>query len=530
MSEITKDDLRMLDEWRHDRISETEFARLHARLEESAELRAELRAFASVETRLTALAEPGLTLLPENVAMSSPAPSKKRLREQLWLPWTISSLAACLALFFGLRSSEPTEITSPVSPGYTALLVDEAGAEFATARETGEVSFGPGDYELKSGTAHLRYTNGADLIVQGPAKFRIENELRTVLDSGRVRAIVPPPARGFTIETPQINFEDVGTEFALSVDPGTGESDMQVLDGQVDLRSKGDSSLLQSVFSGEWVRATRDGLVENTTALDLSGFPSPGNIGYLRWEEERGAILADPGVIAWFPFVREKNQSVLTNAQRQGGVPDGRIAGARWVSGRWPGKEALLFDRETDFVQLEFPGEFDELSVAVWLKVDRYDQGMNAILNSNGNDPGDLHLQLTRHGLPRGGIIGVKRPVYEWVGNPVPIAKWTHIAQILSIPEKKHHIYVNGELVTRAELEEQNGVTIRPGFCRLGNWLRSADFRHQPPREFRGRIDELTVWNRMLNESEINNLAERGRPSLLWAKENPPMGGPVPKP
>ena len=526
---ITTQDLRLLDEWRHGRISETDFVRLHSRLEESDELRAELRAFAAVETRLQALAEPGLSILEEGNlpgAVSAPA---KRLREQVWIPWTIAGLAASLVLYLALDPVNREPLPSAESGGYTALLVDEAGAEFANHREKGEVGFRAGDYELKEGTAHLRYANGADLIIQAPAKFQIKNEMRTVLRSGKVRAIVPPPARGFTIETPQVNFEDVGTEFALNVNGGTGESGMQVLDGQVNLRRKEDSSLLQSVFGGQWIRYS-DGLIENAKALDLSGFPSPGNIGYLRWGSERDAILSDPGVIAWFPFIKEKNESVLTNAQRKGGVPDGRIAGARWVSGRWPGKEALLFDRESDFVQLEIPGEFQELSVAVWLKVDRYDQEMNAILNSNGAEPGDMHLQLTRHGLPRGGLIGVERPVYEWVGNPVPLAKWVHVVQVLSLPEREHHIFVNGELVTKTELEKQDAIAIRPGYCRLGNWLMAASYQHQESREFRGRIDELTVWNRVLSESEIDELVERGRPSLLWDRETPSMGEPLPKP
>ncbi len=525
---ITTADLRMLDEWRHGQISEADFDQLHQRLEESPELRAELRAFAAVETRLQALAEPGLSIVEEEIPPLEVA-APKPLREQVWIPWSIAGLAASLVVWLSLNPVNRETIPPTASAGYTALLVDEAGAEFANQRGKGEVGFRAGNYELKKGTAHLRYANGADLVIQAPARFQIKDEMRTVLRSGKVRAIVPPPARGFTIETPQVNFEDVGTEFALNVNAGTGESGMQVLDGQVNLRSKGDSSLLQSVFGGEWIHY-RDGLIENANALDLSGFPSPGNIGYLRWGSERDTILSDPGVIAWFPFIKEKNESVLTNAQRNGGVPDGRIAGARWVSGRWPGKEALLFDRESDFVQLEIPGEYEELSVAVWLKVDRYDQEMNAILNSNGAEPGDMHLQLTRHGLPRGGLIGVERPVYEWVGNPVPLAKWVHVVQVLSLPERKHSIFVNGELVTKTELEQQDTIAIRPGYCRLGNWLTAASYRHQEPREFRGRIDELTVWNRVLSEPEINDLIERGRPSLLWDRENPAMVEPLPKP
>ena len=42
---------------------------------------------------------------------------------------------------------------------------------------------------------------------------------------------------------------------------------------------------------------------------------------------------------------------------------DGRIAGARWVTGRWPGKQALLFDRDGDHVKVEIPGEFRQMTL-----------------------------------------------------------------------------------------------------------------------------------------------------------------------
>src|SRR5439155_7607377 len=127
---------------------------------------------------------------------------------------------------------------------------------------------------------------------------------------------------------------------------------------------------------------------------------------------------AYPNLFSWFPFTRENNASILTNAQRAHGVPDGRIAGAQWATGRWTGKQSLQFDRDTDFAEVEIPGEYQELSVGVWLKVDRFDWEMNAILNSNGSDSGDVHFQMTRHGLPRGGVLGPEKGSARWVGNP----------------------------------------------------------------------------------------------------------------
>jgi hypothetical protein len=303
---------------------------------------------------------------------------------------------------------------------------------------------------------------------------------------------------------------------------------MHVFDGQVNLRS-GDASgeLLRSVFVGDSV-GFREGQVEEVSEMDVGEFPSPGDIGHLRWASQRRETLADPGLIAWFPFERGGNASQLVNAARDHGVPDGRIAGARWATGRWPGKQALWFDRDSDFVEIEIPGEHSELTVAVWLKVERFEHEMNAILNSNGAAAGGVHFQMNRLGLPRGGAQGVARPKQRWVGHPVPVGKWVHVVSVLSLPQRRHVIYINGLPVLESELAKGD-VLLQPGQCRLGNWLGDGHFREDSSRALCGLVDELAIWDRALSAAEVAALTESGRPSLLWSRENPPLKVPMPK-
>ncbi len=519
-------DLELLDGWRHGRISEADFAILQERLYADAALRAEMRALAEVEEGLSHLAMTrASTLVSKQVEMRWRA---------AWLPWGIAA-AACLVA--ALSWWQPGDLKnagamSQVEPKpvaqVTAMLVDEAGAVFAQPTLPGQVSFDPGTYALESGTVHLRFVNGADLVVEGPARFEIRDAFRTDLMAGRVRAIVPPTAHGFTVVTREVAYEDVGTEFGLSMDGATGESAMHVFDGQVNLRS-GDASgtLLRSAFVGDSV-GFRDGQVQEVSDMDVGVFPSPADIGHLRWASQRRETLADPGLIAWFPFERGGNASQLVNAARDQGVPDGRIAGARWATGRWPGKQALWFDRDSDFVEIEIPGEHAELTVAVWLKVERFEHEMNAILNSNGADMGDFHFQMNRLGLPRGGLLGVERPVQRWVGNPVPTGKWVHVVSVISLPLRRHVIYVNGQPVLESVLAGSD-VSIRPGNCRLGNWLGGGHAGKSASRGLCGLVDELSIWNRALSASEVAALMESGRPSLLWSRESPPLKVPMPK-
>ena len=516
-------DLIRLDQWLSGCISEKDFALLEKKLSESPELRSQLRSMADLDEGLREMALNPEVILTESRRLDG----NSTARGSSWLPWAIAVAAALVAVAAWLP---PLNLGRFGEGRYvTAMLVDEAGAVFAQPRRPGEVRFEPGNYELRSGMVHLRFVNGADLVVEGPAQFTIRNAFRTDLAAGRVRAIVPPTAHGFTVVTREVAYEDVGTEFGLSMNGETGESLMHVFDGQVNLRS-GDAlgSLLRSVFGGDSV-GYRDGKMEDSPEVKVGAFPSPEDIGHQRWISLRKERLKDPSLIAWFPFERGANASVLVNEARRHGTTDGRIAGARWATGRWPGKEALWFERENDFSEIEIPGEYSELTVGVWLKVERFEHEMNAILNSNGSDLGDFHFQMNRLGLPRGGLLGVARPVQRWVGNPVPTGKWVYVVSVISAPHRKHVIYVNGQVVMESELGSGD-VSIRPGHCRLGNWLGEGYPGTSASRGLCGLVDELSIWNRALSAGEIVTLTEGGRPSLLWSRENPPLKVPMPKP
>jgi hypothetical protein len=120
---------------------------------------------------------------------------------------------------------------------------------------------------------------------------------------------------------------------------------------------------------------------------------------------------------------------------------------------------------------------------------------------------------LNRQGFARGGVIvpGPFRDTFE--GRPVPLGSWVHLASVISARTRSQEIYVNGALAR--ERRWQSDVPLRPGSCRIGNWL--PDPKDQfPTRAFRGQIDELAVWGRALSEGEVRQLVEGGRPGLLW--------------
>lgn len=462
------------------------------------------------------------------VNSTPPAPAKAP-RWKWVAVFAAGAIAACLTvaavLFFsgsltGKPVTDPTAAKSgagdKMSPAtaIAALLVDEVGAQFAPDRAPDGVRFGPGEYELLKGIVHLRFAQGADMVLASPARLEVTDAQHTRLAFGKVRVTAPPTAKGFTITTKAADYVDLGTEFALSVDPGSGASDLYVFDGQVNVADRRSGKVLSQVTQGGSSRHV-DGVGAAAPQLKENDFPTPGTIGFERWQQYAEKMRQDRSLLAFYPFRKAADESVLANGISEDAMAAGRIAGARWTTGRWPGKDALLFDRDSDYVQIDIPGEHQELTLAAWLKVDRLDFELNAILNSDGYDRGDIHFQLTRQGYPRGGVVIAGLYQEKVQGNPVPVGRWCHVASVLSTKTRSQQIYVDGVLARQRQWPDDE--ILRPGSCRLGNWIPDPRAGGIANRAFRGRVDELAIWSRALSSEQVKQLVEDGRPGLLWS-------------
>ena len=220
----------------------------------------------------------------------------------------------------------------------------------------------------------------------------------------------------------------------------------------------------------------------------------------------------DPDLIGHYPF-HEAEQ--LENKASNPVTTNGKIQGARWVSGRWPNKPALLFDRDTDFVELDIPGQYEELSFATWVKLDRFDFSHNSIFNSNGWSGSDLHWQLSRNGMMWIDIFENDHRKIVQQTKTVPTNQWVHLAATVSTKSKVSCVYINGELACSFKLT--SNALFHPGTGRLGGWKMESDWPRVPLRGMKGKMDEFSVWKRALTEKEIKNLVEIGKPSSLWA-------------
>ncbi len=90
--------------------------------------------------------------------------------------------------------------------------------------------------QLVSGLAQLRFAGGGRVVVEGPAVLRVASAQAVHLESGKLTALVPPRARGFTVHTRQFEIVDLGTEFGVSAHEAGAE--VHVFQGVVEVRRR----------------------------------------------------------------------------------------------------------------------------------------------------------------------------------------------------------------------------------------------------------------------------------------------------
>jgi hypothetical protein len=144
----------------------------------------------------------------------------------------IGSIAAATAILIGFASirswldSDPP----PVAVLTRAINLEWQQLERFQA-ELGQ-PIEPGWLRIKSGIAEITFRRGAVVSVEGPAHIRIDNAMSCRSKFGKLSAICPESAHGFTIHFRGGRVVDLGTQFALN-SSSEGITDVHVIDGEV---------------------------------------------------------------------------------------------------------------------------------------------------------------------------------------------------------------------------------------------------------------------------------------------------------
>lgn len=527
----------LCDYWANGTLDGADFSELQERLRESPERRSEFVRRANLDSALRDFGAAELVSAKE-ISFSSAESNSRRVVP--FRPWAIAATIAFFAaiswILIGPKfpgdaeyAEMPERSTEPIAilTGQTGTIWGDAGN---SAPREGK-SLGAGRLVLKEGLAQIEFFGGASVSLSGPAEIELVSPDSAVLLRGRIKADVPPAARGFEIRTADVLLEDLGTSFGLAVGD-EGGADLVVFDGEVRATDEsGDPVLLLGGESGRFERGT----AMKASEVAADSFPDISDVfagvgtrdasRFSEWTEASLNLRRDPRLVAYYDFQNLTVESRRLRNRAIGDTPselDGGIVGARVAEGRWPGKTSLDFRREGDRVRFDIPGEFDQLTLMAWVRIDALDRHLNSLFLTDYYDEREIHWQISRKGAlhfacsPKGveDLEKHNRRFYsENFWDPGQSGRWFFLATTVEGGEGKTTHYIDGEAVgfSGGTHMDKPLPRMRIGEADLGNWSNPI----WPEREMRtlnGRIDEFAIFSAALSAEEIRTLYENGKP------------------
>jgi hypothetical protein len=436
------------------------------------------------------------------VGKAPPAPLilRARKRRALWPARVLAVAAAlvlCAALYRFLIPPEAARVSREIATVWK-------GSAPATGKE-----LRPGWLRLRRGAVELEFSKGAKVMVEGPAELRIISGQEAFLRQGRLRAVVPERARGFTIRGEGFAAVDLGTEFGVIA----GESpEVHVFTGKVEFQ--GNSQLL--LGGKEAVRVSGGGAESIPARPEL--FADGKRLAAL----EAGAELdRHPEAIAHYDFAGEgvPLQNCVSGADLKE-----EVVGCRSVEGRWPGNAALQFGGGEDHVSLTLPGEMKSLTLLAWVRVDSLPEVQGSLMMGSTELPGDVHWYLHENGSLGFAVVGEdgqwQRFHSPMIFRRANLEQWRCMAASFDGATGLVTHFLDGKAIASQSIGTRG--PLKPGTVQVGNWaLRAGDRLRASkdktsPKDFRralqGRIDELAIFSTALSTEEIRLLSEAGKP------------------
>jgi hypothetical protein len=467
---------------------------------------------------------------------------QRRQKARWWGRWLLAAAAAVLVaigLSLALRRAPTPEAprAPPVAAVEIATVIHTDGVAWQSEGENlrqGDV-ITPRRLRLRSGRVTLAFFSGVSLTLEGPADLELLAADRLFFRQGKLRALVPRGAEGFTVLAAGCEVVDLGTDFGVNLEPG-GKSRVMVFEGEAAVSVLGKDG-----------RSIRGALLERQRAVEVD--PHACNIQDIPPQPEAFVSLAQfvppplelaPGyaacVLAAKPWGYWRFESL-----REGHVPNevaGRPAlqvlggvalerspgGNHWARFRSNNRaQALLMDgawappRRGGYAievwaqaDLPSPNAFSQTAlVSLIAREDRWPEHHLAYLELTARGRRSPHEPCSARFLDRwppamtGGVDVFSRR------NVVP-SGWHHVVGQKSGDTLE--LYVDGECVgtspARLNARDPDDVATTP--CRLlvGRLKRRSLPRSSEIRAFEGRLDELAVYDRPLTPKEIRRHAQ----------------------
>lgn len=396
-----------------------------------------------------------------------------------------------------------------------------------------------GRLQFESGIVEIDFFCGATLIVEGPAILDVESDWAVAIEQGRLRANVPPAARGFIVKAAGSDIIDLGTEFAVAVDAENAQ--VEVIDGEIEIQGgQHDGSHLttgqKQKLKGSKPQESAEGL--STLAELKIRRQDAESIRFSEWQALSRQLSQDPRLIAYFPIARNQVGRFVPNEASAATTSDGKLIGPVSIEDGRFGEQStgLTFSRPASRVRTLIEGQFEALTFSCWVKIDSLEHAYNALFMSDGYETGELHWQIRSDGRVMFSVMvddtqsrthfseveqqlvetaGLSRIYYsKSIWDVSKSGQWVHLAAVYDPANRQVVQYANGQEIGSEKITDLFYIdTLRIGPSEIGNW--GQPFRKTPSfavRNLHGSIDEMAVFDAALSAHEVKNLYEQGRP------------------
>lgn len=541
------DELRsLIDAALEGQISESDFLRLEAELAIDPEARQEYYDRVLLTQLLSAEAAEATE---RHGTTKSSVPSRRTVRHWRWAFAGMASVSlALLMMVITQQYTAPantliSSVKEPTNPDALEEELESSGYAIVAGQVdpvwNNEQILAPGslvptgELHLKSGVAQFELFSGVTLVVEGDARFSILSPMEVLVTHGKVRARVPEPAQGFRVLTDAGEVVDLGTEFAVAVTPKGAE--VHVLDGEIDWHPRGLPS--QRLEKGNATRLN-DG-IEFPMQADSEQFVGPEELQQRlltqrdariqAWRESSLQLSADPHLLAHYQMASPQNSvrrldNLAAGSNRS--ASEGAIVAATPTSDRW-GHPAggLDFSPAGSRVRVQVEAEYQDLTLACWVRINSLDRWYNSLFLTDGHELGEPHWQIMDDGRLFFSVKKNDPPFTDDVRDKhifysPPFwrtslsGQWLMLATVYDSERKLVTHYLNGKVLSEEEIPEEYLVEkIRIGDASLCNW--GLPSRNQPRfaiRNLNGALDEFLLFSRPLSAQEIQELYRVGTP------------------
>ena len=474
----------------------------------------------------------------------------KQILTPSWRPMPLLAVAAVIILFIGtlsliinkrllmspqsVEAKSSSQLVENVTHEGVAVLMESVSASFVDngvqPSSTNGILY-PGEILLESGIVAIEFYSGARVILEGPAIFELTSENSAILREGRIRALVPPQACGFSVSTRQIEVVDLGTEFGMNIEEDGHLTEVHCFNGLVDvyennLSQKGE--VLRSLETGEAIRiqSTRIQRMSANSMAFISynelaqSFLENSTSRHEEWRSVIEEIRANEDILALYTFEDQgpRERSLVNQVSFQNHFSHGAIVGCRWTNGRWPSKGGLEFKSPSDRVHFQSNDPYQTITLSAWARLDSAPKRTMCLLSSSENASNSLSWHINGSGNLVLSLRNDNGKVAQKFSSP-PIVnrnmlgKWQHFTTVFNSIDKTVTHYLNAKEVSKSKITKKGLSQVVFGNAEIGNSSLKNNNGKTPIRFFTGRIDELSIFGRALQPEAINNLHQVGKPN-----------------